>query len=95
MTPLEIAFASASLFMGIFVIFFSRYLLKRDKREERQADILCLILRGVRKTGQLAYANAVAYINHELNGEMKKAVDDYEDCMAAIEKHLEQQAFKK
>lgn len=92
---LQILLGSASLFMGLFLLFFSRYLLKRDKREEGVEIMLRLILRGVKKTGQLAYANAVAYINHEVNGEMKEAVQDYKDCMCEIDRHLEQQAFKK
>lgn len=95
MTPLEIVFASLGLALTLALFVLGRYLVRADKRGEAQTKGLELMLRGVRKTGQLAYANAVAYINHEVNGEMKEAVDGYREYMDELDKHLEQQAFRK
>ena len=95
MTPLEILFASLSIFLMLFLFFLGRYLMRADKRGEEQARGLELVLRGVRKAGQLAYANAVAHINGEVNGEMKKAVEGYQEYMEELDKHLEKQAFRK
>jgi hypothetical protein len=95
MSALEIFFASFSLLMGDFLLFLGRSLARHDKKEDAMLKGMRLVLRAVKKTGQLAYANAVAYINHEVNGEMKEAVDGYREYMDELDKHLEDQAFKK
>jgi hypothetical protein len=62
-------------------------------RRRRDAGMI-LVLRGVKKIGQLAYANAIAYTNHEVNGEMDEGIDGYKEYMAELDAHLEQKAFK-
>lgn len=95
MTPIEIVFSVLSLFISVFLFFLGRYMSRADKRGEAMQKGLYLILRGVKKTGQLAYANAVAIVNREINGEMEEAMQDYKQCMDDIDKHLAEQTFKK
>jgi hypothetical protein len=62
-------------------------------RRRRDAGMI-LVLRGVRKIGQLGYATALAVQGKKINGEMDDAIDGYAAFMAELDAHLEQKAFK-
>ena len=95
MSPMEIIFASASIAMSVFLLYFGRYLVKRDKKEDGIQKSLMLVLMGVRKIGQLSYATAIAVQGKKINGEMDTAMDGYVEYMNELDEHLANQAFKK
>jgi hypothetical protein len=75
------------------------YLTRKTKREEQErlddCKSMSLILRGIRKTGQLSYATALAVQGKKINGEMDTAMEGYKEYMDELEEHLANQAFKK
>lgn len=67
---------------------------RRRAREVRRWQETSLLLRGIQRIGKLTYATAIAYIKHEVNGEMDSALDGYNDYMDELSKYLADNAAK-
>lgn len=68
------------------------YLSGRKSREEEEQRSIRLILKGVRKIGQLSFVTAARSVGKELNGEVKDAMDDYNDFMDELNDHIDKKA---
>ena len=91
---LQILLGSGSLFMGLFLMFFGRYLMRRDKREEDEQHTSHLILKGIRKIGQLSYASALCASGQKPNGELHDAMEGYGEYMDELNEHIDKKASK-
>ena len=79
----------ASIFTGLMLFFIQRYFKKADARAEKEEarrekkDVL--MLKSLRAIGELTVANAIAVKEGKQNGEMHKAMVDFE----VIDKELD------
>lgn len=73
---------AASIISGMVLFFLQHYFKKRHKEEERRdaqrhkRDVL--VIKSITAVGDLTLANAIALKDGKTNGEMHKALDEYE-----------------
>lgn len=84
---------------GIVSGFVNRKLTKAEKRaeerQEAQNRMSILLLQGIKATGALGYATAVAMKRGSANGEVEKSVEQYETYSKELDKFLVEQVVKK
>lgn len=72
----------ASIVSGMMLFFLQRYFKKKERTEEqaeeRQRTKDVLMLKSIKAIGELTVANAIAVMEGKTNGEMHKALDDFE-----------------
>lgn len=72
----------ASIISGMVLFFLQRYFKRKEKqdaaREGREAKKTALMFKSIRALGDLTVANSIALRDGKTNGEMHKALDDYE-----------------
>lgn len=72
----------ASVMSGMIIFFIQRYFKNAEKSaekaEERRTKKDVLMLKSLRAIGELTVANAIAVKEGKTNGEMHKAMDDFE-----------------
>ena len=89
----------ASLISGTILFFIQRYFRRKEKHEEQaetrreRKDILTL--KSLKAIGKLTTANATAIKHGHQNGEMDKAMDDYEIVDKELYDFLIQNTAKK
>ena len=73
---------ASSIISGMVLFFLQHYFKKRHKEEERRdaqrhkRDVL--VIKSITAVGDLTLANAIALKDGKTNGEMHKALDEYE-----------------
>lgn len=73
----------ASIVSGMVLFFLQRFFKKRqiseEKREERQHKKDVLMMKSINAVGDLTLANAIAIRDGKTNGELKKALEEYDE----------------
>lgn len=73
----------ASIVSGMILFFLQRFFKKRqiseEKREERQHKKDVLMMKSINAVGDLTLANAIAIRDGKTNGELKKALKEYDE----------------
>lgn len=73
----------ASIVSGMVLFFLQRFFKKRqiteEKREERQHKKDVLMMKSINAVGDLTLANAIAIRDGKTNGELKKALKEYDE----------------
>lgn len=73
----------ASIVSGMVLFFLQRFFKKRqiseEKREERQHRKDVLMMKSINAVGDLTLANAIAIRDGKTNGELKKALEEYDE----------------
>lgn len=73
----------ASIVSGMVLFFLQRFFKKRqiseEKREERQHKKDVLMMKSINAIGDLTLANAIAIRDGKTNGELKKALKEYDE----------------
>ncbi len=72
----------ASIVSGMVLFFLQSYLKKKSRQDELNADkshrMNVLIIKSINAIGDLTLANSIALRDGKTNGEMHKALDEYE-----------------
>lgn len=88
-----------SIISGMVLFFLQRFLKKNEKREiERNKARVkenILILKSIDAIGKLTYADAIAIRDGKTNGEMKAAIEDYNEVNEDMYNYLLEQNAKK
>ena len=88
-----------SIVSGMVLFFLQRFLKKNEEREiERNKARVkenILILKSIDAIGKLTYADAIAIRDGKTNGEMKKAIEDYNEVKEDMYNYLLEQNAKK
>lgn len=73
----------ASIVSGMVLFFLQKFFKKRqeseEKREERQHKKDVLMMKSINAVGDLTLANAIAIRDGKTNGELKKALEEYDE----------------
>ena len=73
----------ASIISGMILFFLQRYFKHKEKYdekvEERRSKKDYLMLKSVKAIGELTVANAIAVRDGKVNGEMSKAMSDFDE----------------
>lgn len=73
----------SSIVSGMVLFFLQRFFKKRqeneEKREERQHKKDVLMMKSINAVGDLTLANAIAIRDGKTNGELKKALKEYDE----------------
>lgn len=73
----------ASIVSGMVLFFLQKFFKKRqiseEKREERQHKKDVLMMKSINAVGDLTLANAIAIRDGKTNGELKKALKEYDE----------------
>lgn len=73
----------ASVISGMIVFFLQNFFKKRqkeeEKRDERQHKKDVLMMKSINAVGDLTLANAIAIRDGKTNGELKKALKEYDE----------------
>lgn len=73
----------SSIVSGMVLFFLQRFFKKRqeteEKREERQHKKDVLMMKSINAVGNLTLANAIAIRDGKTNGELKKALKEYDE----------------
>ena len=73
----------ASIISGMVLFFLQRYFKKQEVKEERRQQARekesILILKSIDAIGKLTYADAIAIRDGKTNGELKEAIQEYND----------------
>ncbi len=89
----------ASIISGMVLFFLKRYFDKKDKEEKKREDAKAkesvLILKSLDAVGKLTYANSVAIRDGKTNGELKGAINDYNEVKDELYEYLLEQNAKK
>jgi Mn2+/Fe2+ NRAMP family transporter len=88
-----------SIVSGMVLFFLQRFLKKNEEREiERNKARVkenILILKSIDAIGKLTYADAIAIRDGKTNGEMKAAIEDYNEVKEDMYNYLLEQNAKK
>jgi hypothetical protein len=88
----------ASIVTGMLLYFIKRHFTNMEKRAERAENRRdtkdVLMLKSLKAIGELTVANAVAVKNGHQNGEMEKAMGDFEQVDKELDNFLIQSAVK-
>lgn len=73
---------AASIISGMVLFFLQHYFKKRQKEEEKREETRhkkdVLIIKSINAVGDLTVANSIALRDGKTNGEMHKALDEYD-----------------
>jgi Mn2+/Fe2+ NRAMP family transporter len=88
-----------SIVSGMVLFFLQRYLKKSEHREEERNKARSkenvLILKSIDAIGKLTYADAIAIRDGKTNGEMKAAIEEYNEVKEDMYNYLLEQNSKK
>ena len=84
---------------GMILFFLQRYFKQKQKQEEkaeaRREKKDMLMLKSLKAIGELTVANAIAVKNGKCNGEMHKAMEDFEEVDKELNSFLIQSTVAK
>ena len=90
---------ATSIISGSIMFFFTRYLNRREKHEEavenRRARKDYLMIKSVKAIGELTVVTAIAVRDGKSNGEMTKALSNFDDVDKELDGFLIQSTVKK
>ena len=82
----------ASIISGMVLFFLPRYFKKQEVKEERRQQARekesILILKSIDAIGKLTYADAIAIRDGKTNGELKEAIQEYNDVKEEMYEYL-------
>ncbi len=85
----------ASIISGMVLFFLQRYFKKQEVKEERRQQARekesILILKSIDAIGKLTYADAIAIRDGKTNGELKEAIQEYNDVKEEMYEYLLEQ----
>ena len=85
----------ASIISGMVLFFLQRYFKKQEVKEERRQQARekesILILKSIDAIGKLTYADAIAIRDGQTNGELKEAIQEYNDVKEEMYEYLLEQ----
>ena len=88
-----------ALISGMLLFFIQRYFKRKekhdDKVEERREKKDVLMMKSLKAIGELTVANAIAVKEGKTNGEMHKAMEDFEEVDKELFDFLIQNTVKK
>jgi Mn2+/Fe2+ NRAMP family transporter len=88
-----------SIVSGMVLFFLQRYLKKSEHREEERNKARSkenvLILKSIDAIGKLTYADAIAIRDGKTNGEMKAAIEEYNEVKEDMYNYLLEQNSKR
>lgn len=72
----------ASVISGMVLFFLQRYFKNKTKQDEKREEINhkkdVLLIKSINAIGELTHANSIALRDGKTNGEMHKALDEYD-----------------
>ena len=90
---------TASIISGMVLFFLQRYMKKKDKKDDKRDRTLAeeniLIIKSINAVGNLTVANAIALRYGKHNGEMEKALREYNFAERAMYEYLLRQNSNK
>ena len=85
----------ASIISGMVLFFIQRYFKKQEAKEEKRQEARekesILILKSIDAIGKLTYADAIAIRDGKTNGELKEAIQEYNDVKEEMYEYLLEQ----
>ena len=85
----------ASIISGMVLFFLQRYFKKQEAKEEKRQEARekesILILKSIDAIGKLTYADAIAIRDGKTNGELKEAIQEYNDVKEEMYEYLLEQ----
>ena len=89
----------SSIASGMVLFFLQRFFKRKAKKDEERDAVKAeenrLILSSIHAIGKLTYANAIAVRDGKTNGEMKDAMENYQEVKAELYDYLLEQNSKK
>lgn len=90
---------TASIISGMVLFFLQRYMKKKDKKDDKRDRTLAeeniLIIKSINAVGNLTVANAIALRDGKHNGEMGKALREYNSAEKSMYEYLLRQNSNK